>query len=1054
TKYIEEGGLYKVSAWVKLIEPATTSLQLSTQVGNGSAANYATIKASGITASEGWVLYEGTYRYSNMSSGFASIYVESSSSATASFYIDDVAFEKVGNPITIEDDLTKIKEVYDGTFLIGNAVSAEDLGGVRLELLKNHFNIITPGNAGKPDALQPSKGNFTFTTTDALFQTAIDNGFLIHGHTLAWHQQSPTWLNRDADGKPLPREEALENLKTHAFTVVKHFSETFNAEEQNIISWDVVNEAMGDSIANSSDWKGSLRNTPWLEAVGWEYIEEAFLSAREADPNVKLYYNDYNLNGIAKATAVYEMIKDINTRYPDVGGRPLIDGVGMQGHYRLGVNPSGVENSIELFESLGIEISITELDIQAGSNSFLSEENEEAQAVLYAQLFQVFKNHSDSIARVTFWGLDDGASWRAETNPLLFDRDLQSKLAFDAVIDPDKFLEDYAAGSLDGKKIEANYGTPEIDGEEDEIWADAKVIDIDKFQLAWQGAKGKGKLLWDDLYLYALVTVSDTELDKASANAYEQDSVEVFVDENNAKSSSYEADDGQYRVNFDNETSFDHGLSEGFESATKIDGTTYTVELKIPWKTITPENDFEVGVDISINDARNGFRQSVSAWSDSFGTAYADPSVFGTATLVGKPEEQEEPTPAASTPAVSQPSTSIPSVGIKVGELDDPATGDKVYASLGVTVGADKVGTVVIYDYVADALIQKAATLPVGEPRVYAIEVKTGNSEGVKVRIPWASLNSFATSYKDASFAVYSDKWEVRFDNKALFAILGSSTGLIDITVKKIEAPNALSGRPAYDFSVSKNSVYISDFLGGRAFTRIPYALGAGEDPNALVVYWIDGNRITPVRSVWRGSYLSFSSYHFSSFGIGYNPVSYTDVSDSAYYAKAASYLGARGVFEGPLFEPGKAATRGEAIVTLLKAYGIEPLGASAPNFKDATGEYAGYYAKAKAIGLSVGIGNNLLAPDMVLNRETLFALVYNLLDILEELPEAKAIKSVSVFNDASSFSDWAKAPVGKLVDAGILAGTGNGEFRPLDSSNRAQLANAIYRLELGETAE
>lgn len=92
-----------------------------------------------------------------------------------------------------------IKDAYQSDFLIGNAITAEDLEGVRLELLKMHHNVATAGNAMKPDALQPTKGNFTFTAADTIVDKVLAEGMQMHGHVLVWHQQSPAWLNTTTD---------------------------------------------------------------------------------------------------------------------------------------------------------------------------------------------------------------------------------------------------------------------------------------------------------------------------------------------------------------------------------------------------------------------------------------------------------------------------------------------------------------------------------------------------------------------------------------------------------------------------------------------------------------------------------------------------------------------------------------------------------------------------------------------------------------------------------------------------------------------------------------
>src|SRR5699024_6564098 len=149
---------------------------------------------------------------------------------------------------------------------------------------------------------------------------------------------------------------------------------------------------------------------------------------------------------------------------------------------------------------------------------------------------------------------------------------------------PDEFLADFEVIEADARLGKAAYGTPEIDGKIDDIWGEAPVLPIDRYQGAWHGASGEARVLWDEENLYVLVEVNDSELDKTGEDDYQHDSVEVFIEESRQKSTFYQDGDGQYRVNFDNEASFSpEGISEGFESATTIDRTNYLVEMKIPF---------------------------------------------------------------------------------------------------------------------------------------------------------------------------------------------------------------------------------------------------------------------------------------------------------------------------------------------------------------------------------------------------------------------------------------------------------------------------------------
>jgi len=520
-----------------------------------------------------------------------------------------------------------LKEGYKPFFYVGNVVSPGDLGGTRFDTLKKHFNVLTAENAMKPMFIQGKPGVFTFEIADTLVNAVLEAGLKVHGHTLAWHQQSPEWINREGIG----REEAIENLITHAKTVAKHF-------KGRVISWDVLNEVIIDGPPTPEDWRASLRQTPWLKAIGPEYIEILFKAAREADPDAMLYYNDYNEDYQDKALAIYHMVKELNEKNPDVLGRPLIDGIGMQGHYLLNTDIKNVKASLERFLSLGVEVSITELDIRAGDNHVLTEEQEIRQGVLYAQLFDLCKKYPGKFVRMTLWGLDDSSSWRSQQNPLLFDGDLQPKKAFFGALDPDAFIAEHGtvSASREALQAEARRGSPGLNAE-DPLWQTAPDIPVNQYLMAWQGAYGKAKVLWDERYIYVNIAVSNAEMNKASSLPQEHDSVEIFIDEGNHKASGMQADDGVFRVNFANEQSSipDSPAGCGFESAAFVFGKSYTVVAKIPFRTIKPEAGMAIGFDLQVNGASaQGLRQSIAVWNDTSGNAQLNPSGYGVLRLV------------------------------------------------------------------------------------------------------------------------------------------------------------------------------------------------------------------------------------------------------------------------------------------------------------------------------------------------------------------------------------------------------------------------------------
>lgn len=633
TSFINTGETYEVSAWVKVDEDTAQTITLSTQVGNDSP-TYNNISSATLSAEDGWVEIRGEYRYTSLGGGYVSIYLESGN-VNLDFYVDDINFEQIGSdPIEVDLELQSIQEAYQNEFTIGNIVSTPDLESPRLDLLTHHHSLVTAENAMKPDGVYDGR-EFDFSGVNSLVERVNEENLELHGHVLVWHSQSPEWHHTE-NGVTLSREEALENMRVHIRTVMENFGE--------IRSWDVVNEALDGNWENPEDWRSNLRNTGWLRAIGDDYIYQAFSYARQvADENgwddMVLYYNDYNDHVQGKARTMYYMVDDINEQYaaenPD-DSRKLISGLGMQGHYNIDINPENVKQSIERFEQLGIEIGITELDVTTNTSDQYVEAEWIRQGQVYARIFQIFREHSESINRVTFWGLNDANSWRSDRFPLLFDGSLRAKPAYYAVIDPDAFLEEYPLEDAVANQGYAVYGTPEINAEIDSIWNEAPVLNMNRMQQAHEIlASGTGRVLWDEENLYVLYQVTDSILDISAEAAHEQDSVEAFVNETGEATTSYIDGVGQYRVNYENEASINPSIyGEGFQSATRMTGSGYVVEMAIPWKNVTPEAWETIGFDIQINDARDGARHGVAAWNDYTGGGWQDPSVFGELTLV------------------------------------------------------------------------------------------------------------------------------------------------------------------------------------------------------------------------------------------------------------------------------------------------------------------------------------------------------------------------------------------------------------------------------------
>jgi endo-1,4-beta-xylanase len=367
---------------------------------------------------------------------------ENNAQKTVYYIAEPVVTIQEGNSVNPDLSLKPLKSIYEKDFLIGNITDGTYMSGKHFDLLKHHYNIVTLTST-YPFVLAPDKNAYRWETADQQIELMRSNNIQVHGHCLVWHELAPKWMTTGT------RAEVEKNQNDYIVAVLTHFKGA-------VASWDVVNEAMRDGLSAaeaSGDWKKCIRNSqnPWYDKLGPDYVELSFRAARAAGPDITLYYNDYGLENPNKAEAVRKMIKDINDRYKNEtgGSRNLIEGVGSQAHMFefKKLNMNDVRLSLEKLTSLGIEISISELDLSviaynrgSGKDTVMSESDETAQTKYYAELFKLYKEYSKYIKRVTMWGMDDGTSWISAGNPCLFDWKLNAKKAFYAVSDPEAFL--------------------------------------------------------------------------------------------------------------------------------------------------------------------------------------------------------------------------------------------------------------------------------------------------------------------------------------------------------------------------------------------------------------------------------------------------------------------------------------------------------------------------------------------------------------------------------------------------------------------------------------
>ena len=312
-------------------------------------------------------------------------------------------------------------------FNMGVAISASIIDNQdKVNLIKRHFNSITAENDMKWSSLQPAEGDFNFTNADKIVAFAQANGMKVRGHCLCWHNQVPAWVFKDGQATA-SKELVLQRLRTHITAVMTHF-------KGKVYAWDVVNEAIDDGTS-------IYRASQWYNICGEDYIFTAFEAARAADPEAKLFYNDYSAIDPAKRDKIYDLLVKLKAQN-------LVDGMGLQGHWNINY-PSGslITDAINKYKSSGLDVQVTELDVSVYTSnndpqSAYTDGLAQKQSTAYTTFFNAFRTFKDAITGVTFWGLADDHTWLdnfpvagRKNYPLLFDVNLDPKPAYFEVID-------------------------------------------------------------------------------------------------------------------------------------------------------------------------------------------------------------------------------------------------------------------------------------------------------------------------------------------------------------------------------------------------------------------------------------------------------------------------------------------------------------------------------------------------------------------------------------------------------------------------------------------
>jgi endo-1,4-beta-xylanase len=281
---------------------------------------------------------------------------------------------------------------------VGTAVDMNALANdpTYRDTIAQEFSSVTAENVMKWDTLEPQQGVFNYGPADQLIAFAGDNRIAVRGHVLVWHNQIPSWVNEQA----FTPDQLRDILREHVIETARHF-------KNKLYQWDVLNEALNED--------GTLRDTIWLRNLGAGYVADVFRWARMGDRNIKLFYNDFNLEFFGpKSDAAFALVKQLLAQ-----GVP-IDGVGFQGH---------------LGAQFGFDSRVPEADVRMPLPTDVFKLQSQAQG--YHSLLEPCLL-TRNCASFTVWGYTDKYSWvpgvfSGEGAATLFDANFQPKPALAAV---------------------------------------------------------------------------------------------------------------------------------------------------------------------------------------------------------------------------------------------------------------------------------------------------------------------------------------------------------------------------------------------------------------------------------------------------------------------------------------------------------------------------------------------------------------------------------------------------------------------------------------------
>jgi endo-1,4-beta-xylanase len=333
-------------------------------------------------------------------------------------------FDAAQNPNQTLGALGKRHDLRMGTAVDINALAND---ATYADKVGSEFTAVSPENAFKWSEIEKVRGTLDFSGADRLVDFAIAHHQKIHGHTLLWHNQLPTWLTTGVADGTISADELRNILRQHVFDEVRHFG-------NKVWQWDVVNEVVNDNNP------AGLRDTIWLQKLGPGYIADMFRWAHQANPRVQLFLNDYNIEGLnAKSDKYYQIVQDLQAAHVHV------DGLGIQGHLSTTFPPpmNATEN-FKRFDALGLKTAVTEADVRsdlppiAGTNPVqygpASATENAAQSEGFSVLLQACLLTRHCVL-FTLWGFTDKYQWvpgvfTGQGSAAPFDANFQPKAAY------------------------------------------------------------------------------------------------------------------------------------------------------------------------------------------------------------------------------------------------------------------------------------------------------------------------------------------------------------------------------------------------------------------------------------------------------------------------------------------------------------------------------------------------------------------------------------------------------------------------------------------------